>query len=61
MNLTLQGGSRCDRKRALVDGLVSRIQLRNDEMAGGAEGQHPSIVGIVIGAEPGEPRQETVV
>ena len=40
-----------DGKGALVDGLISRIKFRDDEVTGRSEGEHPRIIGIVIGAE----------
>ena len=40
----------------LIDGLVARVQLRDNEMAGSTKGQHACIESIVIGAETREAR-----
>ena len=57
----LEWRSRCNSKRTLVDRLVSGIQFRDDEVAGGAKGEHARVVGIVIGAETWESRQQAMV
>ena len=44
------------REGSLVDRLVARIELWNDEVAGRPEGEHSSVVSIVVRAESGKTR-----
>lgn len=43
-----QRGSRQDGERRLMDDLVARIELRNNEVHGGAVGQHAMFVRVFV-------------
>ncbi len=49
------------RERALVNDLVPRVELGNDEVAGGAVGVHPAAVRLMVGADAREAGEQAVV
>src|SRR5262249_41458607 len=45
----------------LVDDLIARIELGNDEVAGGAVGEHAEGIGVAVGLHTGKAGQEAMM
>ena len=61
VNYLLKRRPRSDGERALIDRLVARVEFGDDEVACGAERQHPCVVGVVVRTEPRETGQQSVM
>jgi len=53
--------TRWNREGRLIDRLVPCIELRHNEMARGAKGQHARSIGVMIGTESAKTGKQTVV
>ena len=60
-NHFLEFHPRLSAERRLMDGLISRIQFRNDKVACRTKREHPGCVGIVIGPQSSETRKKAMV